>query len=121
MTELESHLERVVNFNVQVREEGDHVVFLHRLAPGSADQSYGINVAQMAGMPTQVVARAQEILARLEKDQIDTTDIHRPETRLHRPLDPNSTSSPRLRMRRGWRNCGTWTSARLRRFRRCSS
>ena len=44
MTELESHLERVVNFNVQVREEGDRVVFLHRLAPGSADQSYGINV-----------------------------------------------------------------------------
>ena len=76
MTELESHLERVVNFNVQVREEGDRVVFLHRLAPGSADQSYGINVAQMAGMPGQVVARAQEILARLEKDQIDTKDIH---------------------------------------------
>ena len=79
MTELESHLERVVNFNVQVREEGDRVVFLHRLAPGSADQSYGINVAQMAGMPDQVVARAQEILARLEKDQIDTTDIHSPD------------------------------------------
>ena len=79
MTELESHLERVVNFNVQVREEGDRVVFLHRLAPGSADQSYGINVAQMAGMPAQVVARAQEILARLEKDQIDTQDIHRPD------------------------------------------
>lgn len=79
MTELESHLERVVNFNVQVREEGDRVVFLHRLAPGAADQSYGINVAQMAGMPAQVVARAQEILARLEKDQIDTQDIHRPD------------------------------------------
>lgn len=77
MTELESHLERVVNFNVQVREEGDRVVFLHRLAPGAADQSYGINVAQMAGMPAQVVARAQEILARLEKDQIDAKDIHR--------------------------------------------
>ena len=62
-----------------MREEGDHVVFLHRLAPGSADQSYGINVAQMAGMPAQVVARAQEILARLEKDQIDTKDIHSPD------------------------------------------
>ena len=76
MTELESHLERVVNFNVQVREEGDHVIFLHRLAPGPADQSYGINVAQMAGMPQQVVGRAKEILARLEKEQIDTDDIH---------------------------------------------
>ena len=91
MTELESHLERVVNFNVQVREEGDRVVFLHRLAPGSADQSYGINVAQMAGMPTQVVARAQEILARLEKDQIDTTDIHRPDV-------PPSAPQPQLHL-----------------------
>ena len=76
MTELENLLERVVNFNVQVREEGDQVIFLHRLAPGPADQSYGINVAQMAGMPHQVVNRAKEILARLEKDQIDTDDIH---------------------------------------------
>jgi DNA mismatch repair protein MutS len=76
MTELEAHLERVVNFNVQVREEGDRVVFLHRLAPGPADQSYGINVAQMAGMPAQVISRAAEILARLEKEQIDTEGIH---------------------------------------------
>ena len=79
MTELESHLERVVNFNVQVRKEGDRVVFLHRLAPGSADQSYGINVAQMAGMPAPVVSRAQEILARLEKDQINAKGLHRPD------------------------------------------
>ena len=91
MTELESQLERVVNFNVQVREEGDRVVFLHRLAPGSADQSYGINVAQMAGMPDQVVARAQEILARLEKDQIDTKDIHRPDL-------PPSAPQPQLNL-----------------------
>ena len=50
----------------------DRVIFLHRLAPGPADQSYGINVAQMAGMPPQVVGRAKEILSRLEKEQIDT-------------------------------------------------
>tara|TARA_B100000029_G_scaffold300550_1_gene293490 strand:- start:219 stop:1829 length:1611 start_codon:yes stop_codon:yes gene_type:complete len=75
MTELADHLARVENFNVQVREEGDRVIFLHRLAPGPADQSYGINVAQMAGMPAQVVGRAKEILARLEKEQIDTEDI----------------------------------------------
>lgn len=76
MTELEQHLHRVKNFNVAVREEGDHVVFLHRLAPGPADRSYGINVAQMAGMPGVVVARAKEILARLEEDQIDVDQIH---------------------------------------------
>jgi DNA mismatch repair protein MutS len=75
MTELEKRLERVKNFNVLVREEGDHVVFLHRLAPGPADRSYGINVAQMAGMPGSVIARAKEILSRLEKEQIDVEQI----------------------------------------------
>jgi len=76
ITELEERLRRVKNFNVLVREEGDHVVFLHRLAPGPCDRSYGINVAQMAGMPAAVIARAQEILGRLEQEQIDTEQIH---------------------------------------------
>jgi DNA mismatch repair protein MutS len=76
MTELADVLDRVENFNVQVREEGDHVVFLHRLGPGPADRSYGINVAQMAGMPAQVIDRAKEILHRLEQEQIDTDQIH---------------------------------------------
>ena len=94
MTELESHLERVVNFNVQVREEGDRVIFLHRLAPGPTDQSYGINVAQMAGMPQQVVSRAKEILARLEKEQIDTDNIH--DTHAPQPAipEPQNESAP---------------------------
>lgn len=76
MTALEQQLERVENFNVAVREEGDGVVFLHRLAPGPADRSYGINVAQMAGMPHGVVRRAKDILARLEGGQIDVEQIH---------------------------------------------
>ena len=69
LTRLEEQLPRLKNANVLVREEGGHVVFLHRLAPGPCDRSYGINVAQMAGMPAQVVARAKEILARLEKGE----------------------------------------------------
>ena len=72
LTELEGVLARTKNYNVAVREEGDHVVFLHRLIPGPCDRSYGINVAQMAGMPAAVVARAGEILRRLEGGQIDT-------------------------------------------------
>ena len=76
MTALEEQLERVQNFNVAVREEGDGVVFLHRLAPGPADRSYGINVAQMAGMPHGVVRRAKDILARLEGEQIDVEQIN---------------------------------------------
>jgi DNA mismatch repair protein MutS len=81
LTELESLLRRVFNVNVLVREEGDGVVFLHRLANGPCDRSYGIHVAQMAGMPGAVVTRAREILARLEQDH-------------HRPLTAeNSTAA----------------------------
>jgi DNA mismatch repair protein MutS len=68
LTELESRLERVCNFNVLVREEEDRVVFLHRLAQGPCDRSYGIHVAQMAGMPAQVVRRASALLEELEAD-----------------------------------------------------
>ncbi len=71
LTELESQLERVKNVNVMVREEGDNVVFLHRLEAGPCDRSYGIHVARMAGMPDAVVDRAHEILSILERDQID--------------------------------------------------
>jgi DNA mismatch repair protein MutS len=70
LTELESRMPRVHNVNVMVREEGDGVVFLHRLAYGPCDRSYGIHVAQMAGMPGPVVRRAREILARLEGGQL---------------------------------------------------
>ena len=72
LTELGNTLERVTNCNVLVREEENHVVFLHRLAPGAADRSYGINVAQMAGMPASVVNRAGEILEQLEREQVQT-------------------------------------------------
>lgn len=68
LTELETRLSRVCNFNVLVREEEDRVVFLHRLAPGPCDRSYGIHVAQMAGMPAQVVRRATALLEELEAD-----------------------------------------------------
>ena len=98
MTELETHLERVVNFNVQVREEGDRVIFLHRLIPGPADQSYGINVAQMAGMPPEIVARAKEILTRLEKEQIDTELIHDERNGHPAPPSPQTESADQLNL-----------------------
>lgn len=66
LTELEKILPRVRNYRVDVLEEGDEVVFLHRVVPGGADRSYGIHVAQLAGMPRAVVRRAGEILADLE-------------------------------------------------------
>jgi len=67
LTELASVLPRVRNYNVAVAEEDGRVVFLHRILPGGADRSYGIHVAQLAGLPQPVVVRAQEILEELER------------------------------------------------------
>jgi DNA mismatch repair protein MutS len=66
LVDLADILPRVKNFNVAVAEEGDRVVFLHRIIPGGTDRSYGIHVAQLAGLPKSVIVRAQEVLAELE-------------------------------------------------------
>jgi len=65
LTELEKILPRVKNYNVAVREYGDRVIFLRKIIPGGCDKSYGIHVAQMAGVPGEVISRAKEILANL--------------------------------------------------------
>ena len=70
LTELEKTLPRLKNHNVLVREEGNQVVFLHRMEPGPCDRSYGIHVAQMAGMPAPVIERARELLRQLEKQPL---------------------------------------------------
>jgi len=66
LTALEGYLPRVKNYNVAVVEQGDRVVFLHKIVRGGADKSYGIHVAQLAGVPQPIVNRAQEILKELE-------------------------------------------------------
>ena len=68
LTDLAALLPGVRNYNVAVAEDSqaDRVVFLHRIIPGGADRSYGIHVAQLAGLPRAVIHRAQEILAELE-------------------------------------------------------
>ncbi len=66
LTELEGFLEHVCNENVAVRHQGDQVIFTHYIVPGGADRSYGIHVAEMAGMPSAVIQRAKEILSDLE-------------------------------------------------------
>ncbi len=69
LTELAQVLPRVRNFNVAVAEEGGKVVFLRRIVPGGADRSYGIHVAQLAGLPRSVTRRAEEVLQGLENGQ----------------------------------------------------
>jgi DNA mismatch repair protein MutS len=74
LVELASFLPRVKNYNVVVTEEEGRVVFLHRILPGGADRSYGIHVAQLAGMPRPVIQRAQEVLSELEEGRDDRGD-----------------------------------------------
>jgi DNA mismatch repair protein MutS len=69
LVELAGFLPRVKNFNVAVAEEEGKVIFLRKVIPGGADKSYGIHVAQLAGLPALVVHRAEEVLAGLENGQ----------------------------------------------------
>ncbi|MDP2744733.1 MAG: DNA mismatch repair protein MutS, partial [Dehalococcoidia bacterium] len=68
LVELAGYLPRVRNFNVAVTEEEGKVIFLRKVIPGGADRSYGIHVAQLAGLPRSVIRRAEEVLVELEGD-----------------------------------------------------
>ena len=70
LSELEGKLDGVKNYRVSVKEVGERVVFLHRIVRGSADKSFGIQVAQIAGLPDSVVYRAKEILKALEERDV---------------------------------------------------
>ncbi|MDH4230187.1 MAG: DNA mismatch repair protein MutS, partial [Nitrospirota bacterium] len=82
LTELAASRSGVRNVNVQVREWNDEIVFLHRIVDGSADRSYGIQVARLAGLPRTVVERAREVLANLEGGELDREG--RPRLAAHR-------------------------------------
>lgn len=75
LTELEGIIEGVKNYRIAVKEEEDHIVFLRKVIEGSADKSYGIQVAKLAGLPTAVIGRAQQILVDLEKNDLAKHDI----------------------------------------------
>lgn len=66
LTELEDKLERVKNYNIAAKKRGDDIIFLRKIVRGGADDSYGIEVAKLAGLPDCVVERSKEILASLE-------------------------------------------------------
>ncbi|MCK9330591.1 MAG: DNA mismatch repair protein MutS [Candidatus Cloacimonetes bacterium] len=70
LTELENILEGVKNYNISVKEWNDQIVFVRKIERGGADQSYGIQVARLAGIPTKVIYRAKEILKNLEAIEI---------------------------------------------------
>ncbi len=85
----------VCNFNVAVREWNEQIIFLRKIVPGGADKSYGIQVARLAGLPQEILIRAKDILAHLEKPNGAT------ETRDTRPRKrtkklPPKTEKPQL-------------------------
>ncbi len=92
LTQLAEHLPGVRNFRVDVAEEGDKVIFLHKIVPGGADKSYGVHVAELAGMPRQVVQRAREIMADLEANGGEPTTPGRRRRRQRR--EPEAVQLP---------------------------
>ncbi|HXZ30527.1 MAG TPA: DNA mismatch repair protein MutS, partial [Dehalococcoidia bacterium] len=86
LVDLAGILPRVKNFNVAVAEEGDKVIFLHKIVPGGTDRSYGIHVARLAGLPKSVIVRAQEVLAELESQPSKKSKILRRQATLQIPL-----------------------------------
>ncbi len=75
LNEMADIFPRIKNYRVQVREYDDKVIFLHKVSPGSADHSYGIQVAMMAGLPIEVTSRAKEILANLESKELTPYEV----------------------------------------------
>jgi DNA mismatch repair protein MutS len=67
LTKLAAERDGVCNFNVAVREWNDQIIFLRKIVPGGADKSYGSQVARLAGLPREILDRAKEILAQLER------------------------------------------------------
>jgi DNA mismatch repair protein MutS len=66
---------KIKNYKVEVREYDDKVIFLHKVNPGRADHSYGIQVAQMAGLPMFVTNRAKEVLQNLESKELTPYEV----------------------------------------------
>jgi DNA mismatch repair protein MutS len=84
LAQLAQTLPRLRNYNVLVREWQDDIVFLHKVAPGSADKSYGIHVARLAGIPDEVLRRAREVLRQMESHHLDE-ELRRPSRPHKRP------------------------------------
>ena len=72
LTEMENELQGVKNFNIAVKKRGDDIIFLRRIVPGGADDSYGIEVAKLSGIPDSVIKRAKDILKQTIEDGVIT-------------------------------------------------
>lgn len=85
LTELEFSLEKVKNYNIAVKEWNDKIIFLRKIVKGGTDRSYGIHVAELAGLPQEVITRATEILSSLEMSSV--ADEGKPKLSTIKPHD----------------------------------
>ncbi|NDJ13212.1 MAG: DNA mismatch repair protein MutS [Acidobacteriia bacterium] len=94
LTELAGQMEGIRNLQVAVKEAGDRIIFLHKVEPGKADRSYGIEVARLAGLPGPVIERAREVLKlheRTEQKAVQQLSAYQPEAPLQiRLFEPGS-------------------------------
>ncbi|MDR1702905.1 MAG: DNA mismatch repair protein MutS [Sporomusaceae bacterium] len=86
LTDLAEGFEEIKNYSVAVKERGDDVIFLRRIVPGGADKSYGIHVAQLAGLPTEIIDTAKQILKGLEEVKGELPSL--------RPVAKQSSAKP---------------------------
>ena len=84
LTSLESELSGVVNYNIAAKKRGDSITFLRKIVRGSTDDSYGIEVAKLAGLPNEVIWRAKEVLATVEET---AKALSKPDTAPAKPAD----------------------------------
>ena len=91
MTELTISKPRAKNFNIAVKEWNDRIIFLRKMVPGSTSRSYGIQVARIAGLPEEVLARAKEILENLEQEETD--ELGRPRIAVSREKERSGSVS----------------------------
>lgn len=97
LTSLEDNSPGIFNLHVGVRENGEDIIFLHKILPGRADRSYGIQVAKLAGLPAPLLQRARSILEELETSSLQKEKSFRPETATQLTLFEPPTVHPLLR------------------------
>lgn len=89
LTELALTLPRTKNYHVSVKEWREEIIFLRKIVPGPSDQSYGIHVAKLAGIPRPVIKRAKEILFNLERKELDEAGL--PKIAYHSPIQKDKS------------------------------
>ncbi|QQS38240.1 MAG: DNA mismatch repair protein MutS [Ignavibacteriales bacterium] len=92
LNEMAELFPRIKNYKVEVREYDDKVIFLHKVNPGSADHSYGIQVAQMAGLPLFVTNRAKEVLENLESKELTPYEVKKEKLKKMQSASDNQIS-----------------------------